>query len=302
MPEPQIDCVIPTHGRPHYLREALASVLAQTLVPVSVTVVSDDGDEESRRVVEAATPADRRTRVRFVHRESGAPGASASRNRGAEVGGASLLAFLDDDDVWEPSYLQCAHEVLVRDRVDVVVTGLRKFSAGGPGAAKVPVAGLDPRGAYRRHPGATGSNIVLTRAAFDAVGGFDPGLPVQNDRDLFLRLLLQGCSYAVQPEVLVGVRQHGEGRLTDGGTRRADGIMLLDAKHGPRFGWWDRRPVRYASHYTRMSAATSRTAFARSALAALANWSPTAGRDLPLDLFRRERVGKLVKELVSGAW
>lgn len=302
MPEPQVDCVIPTHGRPHYLREALASVLAQTRPPATVTVVSDDDDPGSRRVVAELASNDLPTEVSFVHRDVGAPGASASRNRGAEAGRSGLLAFLDDDDLWEPTYLERALELLARERVDAVVTAMRKFSAAGPAAVKVPVAGLDPRGAYRRHPGVTGSNIVLTRSAFTAVGGFDPDLPVQNDRDFFLRLLLQGCSYAVQTEVLVGVRQHGEGRLTDGSARRADGILLLDAKHGARFGWWDRRPLRYASHYTRMSAAGSRSAFARSALAALANWSPTVGRDLPLDLFRRGRVSKLVKELVSGSW
>jgi len=299
---PAVDCVIPTHGRPDYLREALGSVLAQTCPPASVTVVSDDADPGSRRVVAELAAGSPTTDVAFVHRDTGAPGASASRNRGAERGVAPVLAFLDDDDTWEPGYLERALARLTDDRVDAVVTAVQRFSAAGPGVVKVPVAGLDPRGAFRRHPGATGSNIVLTRGAFDAVGGFDPALPVQNDRDFFLRLLLQGCTYAVEEQALVGVRQHGDGRLTDGTARRADGILLLDAKHGPRFGWWDRRPVRYASHYTRMSAAGSRSAFARSALAALSNWSPTAGRDLPLDLLRGNRVRKLLREMVSGSW
>jgi len=302
MAEVEVDCVIPTHGRPQYLREALTSVLAQTCPPSTVTVVSDDDDLESREVVAGLQVGRTRPQLAFVHRRSGAPGASASRNLGAQAGGSPVLAFLDDDDTWEATYLEHALARLACDRVDAVVTATQKFSPAGPGAVKVPLAGLDARGAFRRSPGVTGSNIVLLRSAFDAVGGFDPSMPVQNDRDFFLRLLLSGVSYAVEPVPLVGVRQHAQGRLTDATDRRADGILLFEAKHGARFSWWDRRTIRYLSHYTRMSAASSRAGFVRSATAALLNWSPTVARDLPLDVLHGGRVQKIVKELVTGAW
>jgi glycosyltransferase involved in cell wall biosynthesis len=300
--EPEVDCVIPTHGRPRYLREALGSVLAQTRPPVRVTVVADDGGAGAREVVEELSDRRPGTEVVLLRRDTGAPGASASRNVGAATGDAPLLAFLDDDDTWRPDYLERAVGRLVDQRVDVVVTAVRKFSTEGPLALKVPVPGLDARGAFRRSPGMTGSNVVLLRSVFHAVGGFDPSMPVQNDRDLFLRLLLGGASYAVEPAPLVGVRQHGQGRLTDATATRADGILLFEAKHGHRFSWWDRRTVRYTSHYTRMSAASSRSAFTRSALAALLSWSPTVARDLPLDLLDGRRVRKLVRELVGGTW
>ena len=53
-----VSCIIPTHGRPDFLREALDSVLSQTLLPAEILVVSDDGNEESA-AVEAATPLGR---------------------------------------------------------------------------------------------------------------------------------------------------------------------------------------------------------------------------------------------------
>ena len=302
MADVDVDCVIPTHGRPHYLHEALESVLAQSCVPHTITVVSDDDDLESREVVAGLHPGSVGPRVTFVHRRSGAPGASASRNLGAGAGRSPVLAFLDDDDTWEPTYLEHAVARLTHERVDAVVTATQKFSLAGPGAVKVPLEGLDARGAFRRSPGVTGSNILLLRSAFDAVGGFDPSMPVQNDRDFFLRLLLSRVSYAVEPVPLVGVRQHAQGRLTDATDRRADGILLFEAKHGARFSWWDRRTIRYLSHYTRMSAASSRAGFVRSATAALLNWSPTVAQDLPLDVLHGRRVHKIVKELVTGAW
>jgi len=221
---------------------------------------------------------------------------------GAAAGASPLLAFLDDDDVWSPTYLARAVARLTAADADATVTTTQKFSAAGPTSQKVPRPDLDARAVFRSNPGVTGSNIVITRRAFHDLGGFDPALAVQNDRDFFLRFLLAGMSYAVETEPLVGVRQHAGGRLTDGTARRADGILLFDAKHGPAFGWWDRRTIRYASHYTRMSAASSRATFARSAAGALANWSPTAARDLPLGLLRADRVRKVLREMVTGSW
>lgn len=302
MAEPEVDCVIPTHGRPAYLREAICSVLSQTRPPSRLVVVADDESSAASTVVEELRGEQPGTQLVFLRRRTGAPGASASRNLGAAAGDAPLLAFLDDDDVWQPTYLERSTAKLSSDQVDVVVTATRKFTESGTVSVKVPLRGLDPRGAFRSNPGATGSNMLLTRSAFHQVDGFDPSMPVQNDRDLFLRLLLAGARYAVEEAPLVAVRQHGRGRLTDASTRRADGILLFEVKHGDRFSWWDRRTVRYTSHYTRMSAASRRSDFARSAVAALVNWSPTVARDLPLDLLRPRRVRKLVREMATGAW
>ena len=47
-----VDCVVPTHGRPQYLAEALAAIAAQTRPPAQVIVVSDDGNPASSAVVD----------------------------------------------------------------------------------------------------------------------------------------------------------------------------------------------------------------------------------------------------------
>jgi glycosyltransferase involved in cell wall biosynthesis len=295
-----VDCVIPTHGRPQYLAEALTSVTGQTAPPARVLVVSDDADPASRDVVATFAAAHPDLELVFCDRSDGPRGASASRNLGAARGRNPLLAFLDDDDLWEPEYLGRAVGLLRTRGVDAVVTTTSRLGPAGLGYTKVPAEGLSPRAVFRNSPGVTGSNLVLTRSAFDAVGGFDPALPVQNDRDLFLRLLESGARYAVSPERAVLIRAHAAGRLTDSSARRADGVLAFLAKHGPHYPWWDRRVHRYVAHYTRMAATGSRTVLARSLLGALVNWSPTVARDLPL-LPGRDRVRRLVRKLVPGA-
>lgn len=292
-----IDCVVPTHGRPRFLRECLESIAAQTLRPRRVTVVSDD-DDASGRVVEEFRAAHEGFEVRYLARRGSAPGASASRNAGAETGDAPLLAFLDDDDLWEPRYLEAASARLT-DGVDAVVTGIRRFPAPEADALRVPAVGLCPRDAFRSAPHVTGSSIVVRREVFDALHGFDSALPVQNDRDFFLRLLLSGHRYDVVAEPLVRMRLHPGARLTDPSTRRADGILLFLAKHGGQFRRRDRRVLRYISHRTRLSAPTSGPVRFRSALLTAATWSPAGSRQLPFGLARM--AGTRVRRLLAAA-
>lgn len=302
-PAGQVDCVIPTHGRPDFLAEALASVARQTVSVGTVVVVSDDGDERTRDVVAGIAQDHPGLDVRLVDRSTGPPGASASRNEGARHGRAPLLAFLDDDDAWEPGYLGRAQRLLSDSGADAVVTPLQRFSSTGPGAVVVPEPGLTARDVFRRSPGVTGSSIVLRRPVFAGLGGFDEELPVQNDRDFFLRLLTAGHGYVVGDQPLVRVRDHGQGRLTDASAMRADGIRRFLDKHGADYGRGDRRRIAYLSHRTRMSSASSRRELAGSTVAALATWSPAAGRQIPLDLFRRDRwragVGRILGSVPS---
>ena len=148
----------------------------------------------------------------------------------------------------------------------------------------------------------TGSNIVVRRDAFDRVDGFDPGLPVQNDRDFFLRLLEVGLAYAVQPEPLVSVRehQHGSADRRLGPTRRRGAAVPGQAR------------ARTSPGGTGESCATPPTTpacparprvseFVRSAFGALVNWSPTVARDLPLNLFRVGRMRSMLKKLMPRA-
>lgn len=297
----RIDVVVPTHGRPAFLAEALDSVSRQTALPAQVIVVSDDGDPRTCDVVSRFAAEHPGLPCRYLDRTAGAPGASASRNLGALQGESALLAFLDDDDLWEPTYLSSARSRLVDGSVDAVVTCLRRFSAAGDGPLMLPRSGLTARDVFRSSPSVTGSSLVVRRSVFHELGGFDPELPVQNDRDFFLRLVGAGHPYAVVADPLVRLRRHDEGRLTDPSGQRADGILLFLAKHGAHFSRWDRRVVRYLSHRTRMSSAPSPAALARSAFGALLNWSPTAAAQVPLGPRRLGELRAAARRVAGGS-
>ena len=111
---PSVSVIIPTRDRPDLLRRAVASVRAQTLSPTEVIVVDDDGGV-------AAAPPLADPAVQVVGNDR-ARGASGARNCGAASARGSVLAFLDDDDAWAPTYLATAVAKLAAERLDVVCT------------------------------------------------------------------------------------------------------------------------------------------------------------------------------------
>ena len=97
---PDVSIIIPTNRESPFLDAALHSVLAQSWERWEIVIV-DDGvpDPGSLDAVAARTP-----RCRVVHQPPG--GVSMARNRGLAESHGSLVAFLDDDDLWHPAFLR----------------------------------------------------------------------------------------------------------------------------------------------------------------------------------------------------
>ena len=250
-------CVIPTHQRPEFLRQALCSVLEQTHAAKEIIVVSDVADPVAQQVCESVSLEGRDESLRFIHDPDSGRGASASRNRGAVAAAGEYLAFLDDDDLWQPSVLKSVVERFEELSVEMVVVCREIFSGDESHAAPPMVEGLRPRDVAAASLGTTGSKMFIRRDAFDRVGGFDADLPVKNDSDFFFRFLLSGGTYAVVESTLVRQRKHNFGQLTSKNEKRATGTLMYIEKHREHLKRRDIRKLRLSIHRIRRSAAGS---------------------------------------------
>lgn len=224
----KVSCVIPTHKREVLLEEALESVLAQTLTAAEIIVVDDADDPETAQVVNRR----RGNGVEIVLVQNSDRGASSSRNLGARHATGDLIAFLDDDDLWDPTYLEKVVPSLSAERAVMGVAWLDVLGVDGVRRPLLQMPdSVSPATAAGWNQGFTGSNFIVTKDAFDSLGGFDADLPVSNDKDFLVRFLLAGHRYIVVPAGLVVHRRHGGPQLTAADRKRADGMALYIAKH-----------------------------------------------------------------------
>ena len=93
-----VSTIVPAYNRPQMLREAVASVLAQTYRPLEVIVVDDGSTDETPRVAEEL--ARRHPEIAFLRRPHAGPG--PTREAGRQAARGEFLQYLDSDDLLRP--------------------------------------------------------------------------------------------------------------------------------------------------------------------------------------------------------
>jgi glycosyltransferase involved in cell wall biosynthesis len=181
---PLVSVIIPTYNRAGLVRQAVASVAAQTFRDFEIVVVDDGGTAGTCEVLSAG----QELRVlRHPHRR----GVSAARNTGIAAARGEWLAFLDSDDLWLPDKLArqiCLLEGQPELRLcQTDETWVRRGVRVNKPAAHHKVAGqifLPSLGRCMISPSA----VMLHRRLLFDHGGFDATLPAAEDYDLWLRL------------------------------------------------------------------------------------------------------------------
>ena len=99
-----ISCVIATHNRDEYLKEAIYSVINQTFLPLEIIVSNNVPNKKTQTIIETISKKTSISIIYFEHRMKGR--GSASVNLASFKTKGDYIAFLDDDDMWEKSYLE----------------------------------------------------------------------------------------------------------------------------------------------------------------------------------------------------
>ncbi|SDF25189.1 Glycosyltransferase involved in cell wall bisynthesis [Thermus arciformis] len=217
-----ISILIPTKGRPGFLREALESLRRQTF-PRFEAIVVEDGEGEGLEVVAALGDP----RLRGL-RNQGRGQVEARQTGLAEARGEAVL-FLDDDDLLlDPAYLHRVWRVLSREEAVVYGEGVLLL-----GLEEVPFAPGEVGAWLLRENRLLASGTALPKRTLLALGGLDGGMGDYWDWDLWLRAYRAGLPFRYLRGRGVGVRVHG-GNQSYGarGAERASYLERLCAKHG----------------------------------------------------------------------
>ena len=103
---PIVSIIIPCYNQGFYLAQAIRSVQFQTFENWEAVIVDDGSTDETHDIVSRMKDV----RMRYVYQEN--HGLSAARNRGILSANAPIIALLDSDDQWEPTFLERMLECL----------------------------------------------------------------------------------------------------------------------------------------------------------------------------------------------
>lgn len=182
-----VSVIITTYNRPTDLENAIESVSEQTYEPIELVVVDDHSDTPAAYVLQNV---DTEAFHRFRHvRHDENQGANAARNTGLDVASGEYIAFLDDDDQWEPEKIERQVTVLeADDDVGVVYTGV-KVIGGTEESLKIPpeVSGNLTKALLCQNVVGTLS-AVMVRGDIAETVRFDERFPTWADTEWYIRL------------------------------------------------------------------------------------------------------------------
>jgi glycosyltransferase involved in cell wall biosynthesis len=192
-----VSCIVPVFEGERYLKEAIASILAQTSPPLEVIVVDDGSTDRSVAIAESF--GDPVLVLRQDHR-----GVSAARNRGVQAARGALLAFLDADDLFLPEKL-ALQRARFAARPDLELSAAHTENFWSPELPE-DFRDHDPKMTepWPRHI----STWVARPRLFARVGGFDESMPVSQDVDWHMRAESLGVVGETLSEVLTRRRLH----------------------------------------------------------------------------------------------
>ncbi|HYD88941.1 MAG TPA: glycosyltransferase family 2 protein [Vitreimonas sp.] len=189
----RVDVIMPAYNAAATVREAVQSLLAQTMRDLRVVVIDDGSTDDTPAILAALSAADGRVLVtRKVN-----DGIVEARNHALRLCDAEFIACLDADDTAFPDRLE-RQIAYLGEHPDCVALGGEVDHVDESGA---PIEGLvqqgdpgraDPAKAPALEPYIVHSTMLARRAAVVEVGGYRH-VPNSEDSDLFWRLQERGA-------------------------------------------------------------------------------------------------------------
>lgn len=193
----KVSVVIPAHNAEQFLREAIDSVIAQTLPAAEIIVVDDGSSDETPQVARAYESV-----LYHSQRQSGA---AVARNSGAKIASSQWIAFLDADDIWIPNKLEL-QVAAFRDDPSLKMTfgHIKEFVS--PHLSIAEASQLKPR--KEALSGASNITLLMQRKDFLDTGGFPTDLQLGEFIAWYDNAIHSGLTSHTIPEVLALRRLH----------------------------------------------------------------------------------------------
>ncbi|MBU0568949.1 MAG: glycosyltransferase [Patescibacteria group bacterium] len=200
--ELKISVIIPTYNSARYIKEAIDSVLTQTLLPFEIIVVDDGSTDNTKRII---TPYIELEKVTYIKKKNN--GAASARNIGIKMAKGELIAFLDADDIWLPEKLAKQTSLFSDSNIGLVYSR-RSFLPNYKLDEGLLYAGVVTKELIKNNF-ITNSSVIIRKIICDKIGFFreEKRFIAIEDYDFWLRASII-CQFGYSNNSLVYYRIH----------------------------------------------------------------------------------------------
>ena len=171
----KLTVAIPAYNAARTIRATVDSVLRQSLAPDEILVIDDGSTDETVSILKSYGPD-----ISLIRQEN--RGSASARNLAYQEAGGDLIAWLDADDLWHPTYLETQARIFGA-RPDLAASftahvdfyGYLDYEWPTSAVGGVPLEVIEPLSFLKRYHTATGvfgspSFMCVPSAALERIG------------------------------------------------------------------------------------------------------------------------------------
>ena len=234
---PKISVVMPVYNAEAYLKDAIESILNQTLNDFEFIIIDDASTDNSFKIIEDFSKKDDRI---VILRNENNLGIAETRTKGTKYAKGKYIAIADADDISTSKRFEKEYNYLERHRECGVVGGFIQLfdSDSGKiiGVRKYYEDDTNLRKKLFLYCPVAQPVSMIRKEVFDNIGYYDPKYPPAEDLDLWFRI---GTKYkfANIQEILLKYRVHGKSATTSKIQKMEAMTLELRKKYSNGYGY-----------------------------------------------------------------
>ena len=114
-----VSIIMLTYNREKLVSRAIECVLSQTYTNYEFIIVNNGSSDKSGDVADDYAQKD--SRIKVIHKERGNIG--SGRNAGLDTAKGEYIAFIDDDDWFDPDFIDFMYQLSIENDADIAICG-----------------------------------------------------------------------------------------------------------------------------------------------------------------------------------
>ena len=205
MKSAEIDVIIAVYNGEKFIEDAIVSVQNQTWKDLNIIVADDGSTDETLNIITGLSKSDDRISVLARSHQ----GVSATLNAAIGYSSAKYIAFLDADDLWDPTKLAVQMEALSNSESEVCFCMTQEFENLSENSIQSYRARKEPL------KGVSKTAFLGPRSIFTRFGLFDETIAIGDFVDWFSRVVRADVPVIMLDQVLTFRRIHENNTTRD---------------------------------------------------------------------------------------